>query len=527
MKQTGEALPLTLVNPARAPRSTDLASARGSGAEEARNVGLLHPAPPAAGGPAPGLIAGLPFGDWTIGNGSDPHPQIATVSLMASQDSPQPVGTRITWTATAINIGNNPLYRFSIGAASGPLHIVQDFSPANTYTWSPMQEGVYDITATAVGDGGDMVVKSPVVIYNVNPRVTGTDPVVSGTGNPLVGLYSAPPSSATTMHIEFRPVGDPGAWMSTGETPVVAGLSTNILVAGMFPDTTYEMVGVTDLGRLPTVTFTTGPLPGDLMFPQFTVVQPPGPGSDLSQNIVLHMTPLGVNPHVNLLATDLSGRVDWYYDAVAGGINSAFATSLVPGGTLLMMGWSPYVLTPNNDLLREIDLAGNTLRETSLDATDAQLLARGDAPIYGFHHDAQRLADGRTAVLGETNRIIDVNGTPTVYVGDMVIVLDEDFQVVWTWNAFDHLDVNRLPTLDDRDPQGNVDWLLSNAIAWSPVDDDLLVSMRSQDWVVKIDYANGNGDGHVVWRLGQDGDFTLHSTDPQPVVFTSAQRALR
>jgi cation transport ATPase len=28
------------------------------------------------------------------------------------------------------------------------------------------------------------------------------------------------------------------------------------------------------------------------------------------------------------------------------------------------------------------------------------------------------------------------------------------------------------------------------------------------------DYRNGAGDGHVVWRLGQGGDFALNSTDP-------------
>jgi hypothetical protein len=34
--------------------------------------------------------------------------------------------------------------------------------------------------------------------------------------------------------------------------------------------------------------------------------------------------------------------------------------------------------------------------------------------------------------------------------------------------------------------------------------------------VIKIDYRNGEGDGHIVWRLGQGGDFTVNSTDPNP-----------
>ena len=34
--------------------------------------------------------------------------------------------------------------------------------------------------------------------------------------------------------------------------------------------------------------------------------------------------------------------------------------------------------------------------------------------------------------------------------------------------------------------------------------------------MIKIDYANGTGDGHVIWRLGQDGDFAVISSDPSP-----------
>jgi hypothetical protein len=61
-----------------------------------------------------------------------------------------------------------------------------------------------------------------------------------------------------------------------------------------------------------------------------------------------------------------------------------------------------------------------------------------------------------------------------------------------------------------------VDWLHINAVSWSPVDGNLVVSVRHQDWVVKIDYRNGAGDGHTIWRLGQGGDFVVNSTAPNP-----------
>jgi hypothetical protein len=63
-------------------------------------------------------------------------------------------------------------------------------------------------------------------------------------------------------------------------------------------------------------------------------------------------------------------------------------------------------------LLREIDLAGNPLRETSLAALNAQLSALGHEPIHAFHHDAQRLADGTTPALGLTERTITSMASP-------------------------------------------------------------------------------------------------------------------
>ena len=162
--------------------------------------------------------------------------------------------------------------------------------------------------------------------------------------------------------------------------------------------------------------------------------------------------------------------------------------------------------------MKEIDLAGDTLRETNIDAVNAELAAMGQHPIINFNHEVQRLPNGDTAVLATTPRTINVNGTPTQYNGDMVLVLDQNFQVTWVWDPFKWLDTNRLATAGE----GPTDWLHANSIAWSPEDGDLIVSLRAQDWVIKIDYDNGTGDGHVVWRLGQGGDFTINSSDPSP-----------
>ncbi len=94
----------------------------------------------------------------------------------------------------------------------------------------------------------------------------------------------------------------------------------------------------------------------------------------------------------------------------------------------------------------------------------------------------------------------------------MVLVLNQNFQVTWVWSAFNNLNIHRLPLLG----QGPGDWTHANSVAYSPADGDLIVSLRNQSWVIKIDYANGTGNGHVIWRLGQGGNFKVKALGASP-----------
>src|SRR5438034_1513965 len=71
------------------------------------------------------------------------------VSLAPNEAAPQLVGERITWTATATDAGAAPVYQFSAAPHGGTFHVVRDFSPNNAFTWTPMQEGTYDIEGPA------------------------------------------------------------------------------------------------------------------------------------------------------------------------------------------------------------------------------------------------------------------------------------------------------------------------------------------------------------------------------------------
>ncbi|MES2222866.1 MAG: aryl-sulfate sulfotransferase, partial [Acidobacteriota bacterium] len=274
-------------------------------------------------------------------------------------------------------------------------------------------------------------------------------------------------------------------------------------------------------------TFTTGAVP--LMGgPLFTGQQQP----QLSATIPSGMTPqpgvemiTGVaGPAQGLYATDLNGNVIWTYpfkDEVPGaGINGA---KLLPNGDIMIdlcADSSAPLTNPNWGslpcMIREIDLAGNTVRQMSIAQVNTALAANGFAGLVlaTMHHDLTPLPNGHVLVMANTLKSVVLSGqtTPTQVLGDVVVDLDQNWNPVWVWNEFDHLDVN-------RHPMQFPDWTHSNAIVYSSDDGNFMVSIRHQNWVVKVNYANGAGDGSILWRLGEGGDFTLMNngqvdTDP-------------
>jgi hypothetical protein len=92
--------------------------------------------------------------------------------------------------------------------------------------------------------------------------------------------------------------------------------------------------------------------------------------------------------------------------------------------------------------------------------------------------------------------------------GDALIDVDQNGNPDWVWNTFDHLDINRCP-------MNFPDWTHSNNMLYSSDDHNLLLSMRHQNWIIKIEFLDGTGSGDIVWKLGYQGDFKLvGGTDP-------------
>lgn len=197
--------------------------------------------------------------------------------------------------------------------------------------------------------------------------------------------------------------------------------------------------------------------------------------------------------------TDRDANPIWYYPAAPG--YSPATIKFLPDGHLILS-----LASSSDSLLREVDLAGNTIRELDVATLQQKLQQMGADFVPGtFHHDLLPLDNGHLIALVDFEKsFTNLPGYPgtTNVLGDGLVDLDQNWNPVWTWNSFDHLDIN-------RHLNGLPDWTHSNALVYSPDDGNILLSMRHQSWILKIDYDNGAGTGNILWHLGYQGDFAL------------------
>ncbi len=463
-----------------------------------------------------------------------------TVQLAPSPASPQPVGTPVTWTATAQDGEAGSLdYQFSVADASGVYQVVQDYSETATMTWAPStSEGVFSIQVIARNKtaGESATAQAP---YTVVSRVTGRTPVITATANPLVALYSAPSCPVgSTMYVAF---GVGSVSVDTNTQNCNGATSMNFYVGGMAESTRYRMHYVLTTGSKqflgPLEYFTTGVIPADLLFPAFQVISPESASTDVSQSVLLmdHVSSAGqAGPNSAFFPTayNLNGKVIWYYPALADPAqNEAFFIRPVQGGTIMLHANDPDSAWVDNQLWREIDLAGNTIRQTNVTRVNEQINAAGYIGCTSFSHDAIRLPNGHTMIICTQERIYPAgtqgSTAPVDIEGDGVVDLDTNLQLAWYWSGYDHLNINRAASLGETVQEGRGftplvlatvanDWLHCNSLNYIPSNGDILLSTRNQDWVLRLNYANGAGDGSIVWKMGLEGSFTIVKNDAYP-----------
>jgi hypothetical protein len=336
-----------------------------------------------------------------------------------------------------------------------------------------------------------------------NPR-SFTPGSVTTTQNPLVASYSMTVPAGTSVQVQFGL--DTNYGLGTSFVQTTPGGVVTVLVAGMRASTTYHMQAIANLVEGSPVldadhTFTTGSIPAERL-PNITAQQF-GVGTPSGGIELFSFSPDIVGGNLlSTVATDLEGNVIWYYDLESE--DFPYPIKPLPNGHMLVNAAPVDVTGPNE--IREIDLAGNIINRVTLD--DVNQALKGNFQVAAFTHDVAILPNGHWILLANYSETINnVLGIPagTVMLGDALI--DWDVQLgtaVWSWSAFDYLDLTHAPF-------GFADWTHGNAVIYSPDDENLIVSLRNQNWILKINYQNGAGDGSILWRLGPGGDFTLPS----------------
>ena len=341
----------------------------------------------------------------------------------------------------------------------------------------------------------------------------GAPSPVNSTDNPQVAIYVFQAQKPGTAKVEFGTTTAYGLETAPVTLPG-GGVPIRIFVAGMRGNTLYHMRAVATYSDGTTETdtdhtFMTGAYPA--LPTKVTAATSPGqtpqPGIELIN---------GLSAPAEIMATDLSGNVIWAYipPSPIPAPSTIQAPKLLPNGDFIFLitpGSSLPILNPSAitaatlDEIREINLAGATVQELTLAQLNQELSAANyNLTLLTLHHEVTPLPNGHVLVLGSTIKNVILTGqtTPTNVLGDVVVDLDQNMEPVWVWNEFDHLDVN-------RQPWNFPDWTHSNAVVYSKDDGNILVSIRHQNWVVKVDYNNGAGTGNIIWRLGEGGDFTL------------------
>lgn len=374
--------------------------------------------------------------------------------------------------------------------------------------YSPTLRGT-QIASLQVAFSGDVQYSSTVTLTGTAEAVPAGS--IAETVHPLVAEYTIAPGANATVTVQFgldTTYGHTTAPVqATGSNPVT------VLVAGMRANSQYHMQAIIAYANGQTVTspdstFNTGGLPSDLASLSLSVSTPngltPQPGVELLDP-VNNGTP---KPY----AVDLQGNVIWYYPWADYNPNAQIdGFKIMPNGHYIAvigaLSSEPLTGIPTGTPIevREIDLAGNIVKQLTLDDLNTRLTNAGySVTLADFHHDVEVLPNGHWLILANT--LQNVSGT--VILGDVVVDVDTNFNPVFVWNEFDHFDTNRRPI-------GFPDWTHSNAVVYSPTDGNFIVSSRHQSWVVKVNYQNGAGDGSILWTLGYQGSFSLvNGTSP-------------
>jgi hypothetical protein len=282
--------------------------------------------------------------------------------------------------------------------------------------------------------------------------------------NFLMVMANVTTTEVTEVSIQFESADTP----SRETLKSSAALTHDLTVVGLRPETTYQFTAmITNQSGAVTISgpqsYTTPVLPFTL--PDIELVTS-------SDNSYAGITFFSVaDTDARFIGVDEAGIPVWYlHTNDVPMINNSPALKYIGNGQLMLLLRSQVWV---------IDIEGNILSSYQL-------------PNY--HHEATLLDNGNIVVL--VNEFRDINGKSLK--GDRIEEYNPTGTLVWQWSSFDYLDTDRFPgALSTRVVDGSMEWTHSNAIHEQD-DGSLLLSVRSQSWVVNIDHTSGD----INWILG-------------------------
>ncbi len=242
-----------------------------------------------------------------------------------------------------------------------------------------------------------------------------------------------------------------------------------ITVLGMRAETLYTMTAKAQLRdgsfiESNPVNFTTGKLPENS--PVISLIE----SSSLSSGGI---TFFGVQSD-KYWGVDEQGEIVWYLHGDYS-ISSAPVIREMGNGVLLVF---------LEGLIQTISTEGEIIRAYE---------------INKWHHDARILPNENLMLIGFEYWTNEYGKT---LAGDTITEINPDGDVVWEWSSFEHLDTSRILSNTLTQSGKGIDWSHSNALMYIEEDDSILLSVRTQSWIIKIDHKTGD----IKWVFGNKTD---------------------
>ena len=262
--------------------------------------------------------------------------------------------------------------------------------------------------------------------------------------------------------------------VSPRRTDLGEGLSP---VRGLRAETTYSMRALVPTGdgytASPVVEWTTAALPWEV--PDYELVTPMA-----DDGTIVLIGPASTDHSVTsdpyLFGVDRGGHVVWYLDPPIEA-HERFVKFGEDGTTWVASVSEILQYAPDGELINRIASPGR------------------------LHHDIEPLGNGNVLALLTEETVMDVDGVgQDIEVhGDEVVELSPQGTVVWSWSSFDHIEVEVIDDLVNRNLEtlGILDYTHANSLEVS--DGEVVLSLRHLNAAVGIDRATGE----VAWRVDE------------------------